>query len=130
MTAAERAEHFEARAELRRILRPGSTACTILRHVSRSGMARDISIIVNDDGGDGFGEPRDITYLVACVLRERLRDSHGHYAIRMTGAGMDMGFALIYNLSHALWQPDLDTIPPKHTNDGSDAGYAIQQRWI
>lgn len=126
MTARERlAERDAARDELRRLLPPGSTAYTILRHVSRSGMARDISIIVGK--GD---DVQDVTWLAARALGERLRDSAGHRAIRVPGAGMDMGFHLVYTLSRTLWQEKLATIDALLSNGGTDAGYAITQRWL
>lgn len=128
LTKQQQAERADAIAELRRLLPPGSTACTILRHVSRSGMARDISVVVGEPSDlDGV---RNVTYLVAAALGENVRNAGGHNAIRVGGAGMDMGFHLIYGLSRTLWQTDLDSINPTHTNGGTDAGYAIRQRWL
>src|SRR5690606_3930546 len=48
-----------ARDELRTILAPGTTVNAILRHVSRSGMSRAISLVVIAPDGT----PRDLDYL-------------------------------------------------------------------
>lgn len=50
MTKAEKAERAEAIERLRGIFPVGSTVYTILRHVSRSGMQRSISVMANSDG--------------------------------------------------------------------------------
>ena len=97
-TKAEKEERNNAIAVLRKALEPGDTVHTILAHVSRSGMLREIRCII--PGKDG--EPRDITYFVARVLREKVGP---HYGVRVPGCGMDMGFATVYNLSYYLY-PD------------------------
>jgi hypothetical protein len=80
---------------------------TILRHVSASGMSRDISLYYKDE---------NITYWVAQALGENIRNSHGFNAIRYNGCGMDMGFYMVYNLSICLY--------------GLDRGYTLNQRWL
>lgn len=86
----------QARDKLRKMLPPGTTVYCTLRHVSRSGMNRLISLAVVDDG-----RLVDISYRVA----EATGDSYDHNkgAIRVGGCGMDMGFALVYNLGRALY---------------------------
>jgi hypothetical protein len=134
-----------ARAELRVIFPPGSTARTVLRHVSRSGMARWISVI----GPDGD----DVTVKVAAAIGERVHERAGSFCIRVNGCGMDMGFSLVYELSSVLWrdgywcQIGTDNGPNQgpdycpsnaHVNeqDWSHAdiphtdGYAVSQRWL
>jgi hypothetical protein len=80
---------------------------TILRHVSASGMSRDISV---------YYKERNITYEVAQAMGEKWRDSQGFNAIRVQGCGMDMGFHLVYGLSSVLF--------------GHDGGYKISQFWL
>lgn len=80
---------------LREMLSPGTTVYTILRHVSRSGMMRHISVI--------GPESNDITWQVARALGDRIDPKTG--GIKVGGCGMDMGFHLVYNLSHRLY-PD------------------------
>jgi len=92
----------------------GSRVYTILRHVSSSGMSRDISLLV----ADREGRISDITYYAADALGDRLIERNGSRAIRVNGCGMDMGFHLVYNLSSVLF----------HGQDR--AGYILKQEWI
>ena len=86
---------------------------TLGRHVSTSGMSRDISLYVVRNN-----ELFNITYYASVALGWKLVERNGSRAIRVTGAGMDMGFHLTYNLSSVLYA-------------GQDrAGYVIKQRWI
>jgi hypothetical protein len=94
-------------------LREGSTVYTVLRSVSSSGMTRHISLLVAH--GD---EITDITYYAAGVLGDSLYERNGSRSIRVNGAGMDMGFHLVYNLSSVLFK-------------GEDrAGYKLSHRWL
>ena len=104
----------EARDKLRSMLPKGSTVYTVLRHVSRSGMQRAISPVLCQDGS-----VHDISYLVAPAIGERFDRKHD--GIIMHGAGMDMGFALVYALSMALFCPD------KYDHD---AAYSLKHRWL
>jgi hypothetical protein len=90
---------------LRELFPAGTVARTILRHVSRSGMLRVISVIA-----PGFN---DVTWRVAKVLGWSTDARHSD-GLRVGGCGMDMGFHTVYNLSSKLW----------------DDGYAIKQTWI
>lgn len=103
-----------ARMRLRELFAEQSkpTAYTVLRHVSQSGMSRDISVKTVEDG-----QIRDITYTVAEALGEKIRYKNGHGVIRVGGCGMDMGFHLVYSLSSVLFPND---------NRG---GYIISQEW-
>lgn len=119
-TKAQIQERDEARATLRELVeqsqkrRDGSPVIyTFLRHVSKSGMSRDITLKIVD----GDGTLRDITYTAALAIGEKPRDSHGWRVIRVHGCGMDMGFHLVYSVSHALY-------------DGQErAGYVISHEW-
>lgn len=108
------------RTESRQVLRDlfdaqdKPTAYTIIRHVSASGMTRDISVKVID----GDGRLRDVSWHVAKVLGWTLRDVSGNWAVRVTGCGMDMGFYLVYTLSHVLYDGDTDR-----------PGYFVSQEW-
>jgi hypothetical protein len=100
MTKAQQAERDDAIAKLRAMLNPGDTVYTILEHVSRSGMSRDIRVVLMtcEDG-----RPVDLhpNYLVAKAIGERQKGD----AIVMGGCGMDMGFHLVYSLGRVLF-PD------------------------
>lgn len=118
---AERAESLEL---LRKTLAPGETVYTVMRHVSRSGMSRDIDVYkLTNDG------PLWLTYHVAKVLGYRIA-AHDR-GLKIGGCGMDMGFAIVYELGHALWPNG--TEEPHGTRNGEpdrDGGYALKQRWM
>lgn len=98
MRTKRTAEQDEALTRLRELLPPGATVYTILRHVSSSGMSRNISPVV---WSDGDGRPFDLSWwsLKAGIGSKPRGDREG---VRMDGAGMDMGFALVYELGRVL----------------------------
>jgi hypothetical protein len=90
-------ERDEAIARLREWLKPGDTVHTVLRHVSRSGMSREIDVVKIEG-------PDDVRWLSGVVSRAdgwRLGKRDG---IVVGGCGMDMGFHLVYSLSYALFK--------------------------
>ena len=93
----------DSAAYLKTILKPGDEVRTILRSCSRSGMSRRISLVVARNG-----EVQDITYHAARAMGEKIKQG-GQYVqdagIVIGGAGMDMGFSLVYDLSRYLF-PD------------------------
>ena len=111
-TAGKIARRAYVADELRKILQPGQTVYTILRHVSASGMSRRISLTTIHDG-----ELRRLDNLVADLLDYR---QHKHEGLIVTGCGMDMGFGLVYNLGAALW--------PDGTPDST--GGALKHSWL
>lgn len=130
----------KARERLARELKPGDTVHTILKHVSRSGMLRHVQPVILRDG-DSVG----LGYSAGALLRESVTDQSVH----MHGCGMDMGFALVYNLGMALFPDGFECIgertergqrcpstdhsngdrnyKPHHHNSGA---YALRQRWL
>lgn len=123
---------------MREWLKPGDTVYTIIRHVSRSGMSRDIGVVVMRPG-----EPvSDLhpNYLVAKAIGARV-NKRGDGVV-MGGCGMDMGFALVHELSYALYPeyacPGEKVCPSAdHCNPGECRtktrhadGYALRQRWL
>jgi hypothetical protein len=122
-TKAQQAERADAIAKLREWIKPGDTVYTILRHVSRSGMQREIGVCIVKDG-----EMMHPNYSVSLALNCRQGKRDG---IIMDGCGMDMGFALVYNLGMTLWPNGTDK--PHGTRNGepdSDGGYALKHRWL
>lgn len=98
MTASDRDERESAINDLRKMLPPGSTVYTVLRQVSRSGMSRRIDVYAMDPHGD---EPRYLTGLVSQATGFSFpRKGDG---LRVGGCGMDMGFHVVYELSHVLY---------------------------
>lgn len=138
-TDSERAAAIEA---LRQEIKPGETLRTILRHVSRSGMTRRISVVqIREDG-----ETRQWDALVAKAIGEKVPPL-GQEGIKISGAGMDMGFELVYRLSMALYGPGhgymcLGEACPSNSHVNNPRapyrkghaehidGYAISQRWL
>lgn len=96
MTKLQQSERAEACAELRETLKPGTTVYTVLRHVSRSGMSRNIDVYVMEGN-----EPRRITWSVAKAAD--LTYDRKAEAIKIGGCGIDMGFHIVYNLSRSLY---------------------------
>jgi hypothetical protein len=96
-------------------LKPSDTVYTLNRHTSSSGMSRDISLFVARDG-----EIMDITYYAAHAIGWRLVERNGRRAIRVSGAGMDMGFHTVYTLASVLYRGAVE----------GDAGYSLRQEWI
>lgn len=94
-------------------LKQGDKVYTILRHKSESGMSRDISLVIAQ--GD---EIIDITYYAAHAMGDKVTESKGHRVIRVNGAGMDLGFHLVYNLSSVLFHGQ------------ERAGYVLKQGWL
>lgn len=91
----------------RRVIPAGSTVHTILRHVSRSGMTRVISTVVVD-----AGQAYTFDHLVADALGRKVDQRHS--GVKCHGAGMDMGFELVYSLGMKLYGD----------------GYALRHRWL
>ena len=104
---ATKQQTADARESLRSTFPAGSTVHTLLRHVTRSGMSRSISVLVADT--DGI---HDVSWQVARALEWRFDANHN--GVKVDGAGMDMGFHLVYTLSQVL-----------HGD-----GYALKHRWI
>lgn len=143
VAAAKRRAQLDAAERLRTDfgLVPGSTVHTILRHASRSGMFRRISLVMV--GKDG--SVRDFTRLAAVAMNDK-EPRWNEDGIGVSGCGMDMGFNLVYGLSRTLY-PFGFTCPGKgcpsndHHNDRAnkprkgkrhtgDGGHAISHRWL
>lgn len=122
---AEATEREQAKAALRKLLKPGMTVYTILNHRSASGMTRSISLAI----GGKNGEIVKLDYWVARAKGEHIDQKHG--GLKVSGCGMDMGFNLVYNLGHMLWPKG--TKNPHGSRNGqadSDGGYALKQTWL
>ena len=123
MKQSER-EKMEAIERLHELLQPGDTIYTILKHVSASGMSRSIQLKVVKNG-----DICDISWDAARAMGDKIDPKNG--GIKIGGCGMDMGFALVYNLGAVLWPQG--TPEPHGTRNGepdNDGGYALNQRWV
>ena len=154
MAKHSKKEVQEAFDTLRKMLKPGDTVHTILDNVSRSGMSRDIRVVVLRDG-----EALHPNYSVS-VLLGYPRAKHGD-GMRVGGCGMDMGFHIVHSLGYALfgeeaehgtgkpanelrkaiyeadkhyWHQQGKTEKPDWTKPGREwfagAGYALKHRWL
>ena len=110
MSSTKATEKAEAIAKLRELLPPGSTVYTILRHVSRSGMQRKVSVVVFKDGYDLHPN-----WSVSKAIGIRLDRSGGHDALVMNGCGYDVGYEIVEHLNYAL----------EYKGDN-----ALRQRWL
>lgn len=149
------AEQREAVDTLRSVLSPGQTVHTILRSVSRSGMSRRISAVVIDSDGN----VRDLTQTISRTgLFGRPLTWEDPEGLKIGGAGMDMGFHLVYSISRMIFNEGAPCTgstgytptgkrskTPRcnsndHVNDASlpyrksithrDGGYALRHAWL
>ena len=116
-TKAQKADQEQAKATLREWLKPGMTIYCVLKHVSRSGMQREISLHYIEQTERG-PEIRWLSGVAARAMGDRIGKRDG---IIIDGAGMDMGFALVDSLS---W-----TVYPAETRAGRGLP-VFQHRWI
>lgn len=124
MTRKKAAERAEAVARLRKLLRPGSEVYTVIKHVARSGMSRQIALMVVRKK-----EIWDISGFVATALGWRWVDSN---AVQVSGCGMDMAFHIVYELGRVLFPEGGPAEvsgrrgrPGQHEPDG---GYLLHKR--
>jgi hypothetical protein len=117
LTKAQEAERQEYIHTLRDELPPGSTLYTVLRHVSRSGMSRNIDVYLIDGG-----EPHWRSYRVASALGLPIAQD----AVKVVGCGMDMGFHIVSNLSRVLYPNGFGCIGegcPSNDHSNGDRDY-------
>ena len=86
----------EAKAQLRKWLKPGDTVHTILDHVSSSGMTRHIRVVLLK--GSEALHPNHSVAVVLGYSRARRGDG-----LVVGGCGMDMGFHIVHSLGYALY---------------------------
>lgn len=139
---AKNAVRQEAIDRLKQWIKPGDVIHTQLKSVSRSGMSRVIQVIKIDC--DPERKEPDVLYLGYNVaLAVEMKYDREREGVKVGGCGMDMGFHLVYELSHALFKDGFNCVGEgcpanDHTNGDrdytphrhSDPGYALKQRWI
>lgn len=126
-------ERKAAIEELKGMIKPGDTVYTSLNHVSQSGMTRAISCFVIQNN-----EPRNIDWYVNRACDYPHNERWG--GLTVGGCGMDMGFAVVYDLSSAMYPDGFDCVgdhcPSNDHSNGVNAqhhtsgGYALRQRWL
>jgi len=122
--AAERAADI---AYFRALFPVGSRVATSVAHVARSGMSRSIKVYACEDGVIS-----DVSWRVARLLRDRFDNTNG--GVKMGGCGMDMCFALVYNLGRTLYPEGFKVEGRGRNGDMSghdnDGGYALRHYTI
>lgn len=121
LTKAQQTARDEAIAQLKEWIKPGDTVYTILDHVSSSGMSRAIRVLIprikyayDTDGVDSLSVVQGVAtgvefwhpnYAVgeALGLKHWKKNGYEKDALVVGGCGMDMGFHLVYELSHVLY---------------------------
>jgi hypothetical protein len=108
-------EKESARASLLNILakQENPTLYTNLKHVSSSGMSRDMKVLTVSDG-----QIIDVTYYVGKLDIGTLKERNGQRVIRVGGCGMDMGFHVVYTVSAVLYGYE------------ERGAYTIRHEWI
>lgn len=97
MARTRTSDQIQSLDQLRQWLPKGTRVFTILRSVSRSGMLREVSVVVFRAGD---ARPIHPNHHVCQVLGLRRGKSDG---VVLQGCGMDMGFHLVYELAYALY---------------------------
>ena len=116
-TLSKKAQQEKKKEDAQRFLRDvfaqqnRPTVWTSLKHVSQSGMSRDITLLTSHEG-----RILDITWYASHAMETgALKERNGSRVIRVGGAGMDMGFHLVYSLSYSLFKGE---------------GYTLRHEWV
>lgn len=133
-------QSVEAIEHLRKVLKPGDTVYTVLRHVSRSGMSRNIDLYYISAGGanDDYRTPEPVwisSYVGKAIGRPQSRKNwEKSQGLTVSGCGMDMGFSLVYDLSRVLFPTGFAVTGRGRNGDTSgwdnDGGYALRHKWL
>ena len=89
------------------------TAYTSLKWVSSSGMSRDMKVLAVNGG-----EIIDLTWWLGKLDIGTIKERNGQRVLRVGGAGMDMGFHVVYSLSAVLYGYE------------ERGAYTIRHEWI
>jgi hypothetical protein len=116
-------ERERALKQLRTIARrTGYKFYCVLRHVSRSGMFRAISIYAKGKEGliwcDG--------YIARAGIFKMTKNRSYQDGLAVSGCGMDMGFHVVYEVSRTMYPKGFKD----GDNDNRDGGYRIKHEWI
>lgn len=129
LTVKEPTKQEESIKHLRSILKPGTTVYHALKHVSSSGMSRQISFfIVSKDK-----RIQCIDWHLSHATGYKRADNG---AIKVSGCGMDMGFAVVYNLGRKLYPKGFKLGKNQYGRNGdrsgfdTDGGYSLKSEWI
>jgi hypothetical protein len=110
----------EALEGLREVCPAGTTVYCVLRHWRKGSSRRVIGFFTwHTNEWHPKGGPFHLNRLIAATgMYHHHKD---HEGLIVEGGGMDMGFAVVYDLMHALWGAD--------TRDERGA-YKLERAWI
>lgn len=94
--SSDTAEHTDALAALRKWFPAGTTAHTVYMHGNKTGDGHTVKLLAVTGNGEVF----NASYAAARVLGRPYDDSRG--GVYMRGGGMDMAYALAWELSKTL----------------------------
>ena len=116
LTKKQITERDEARENLRVMFEKYKvdTIYTVMRHCSSSCMYRVIDLFIIGDN-----RPLRISWTAAVAMSDKY--DRKHEGIGIGGCGMDMGFALVNNLSISLY------CPTEYTHEGA---YKLNHNWL
>jgi hypothetical protein len=130
MTKTEKqTERAEALASLKKMIKAGDTVYTTVKRVSASGMSRAISCYI-------VSKDKRIVELDWYISRVSDRKIHKNGGVIIGGCGMDMGFAMVYNLGRAMYPEGFKLRKGQYGRNGDksgfdkDGGYAFNQQWM
>ena len=89
------------------------TLYTNLKHVSSSGMSRDMKVLAVVEG-----QIVDVTWYVGKLDIGTVKERNGQRVLRVGGCGMDMGFHVVYTISAILYGYE------------ERGAYTIRHEWI
>lgn len=114
-----------ALAKLHEILSPQAPVYTIVRHVARSGMQREISAYAVDPRD---GDLTSLDYYITKITSWKI-GKHGGLVVG--GSGMDMAYHVVYTVGSLMW-PNGTSLPHGRRNgqDDSTGGYALKHRGL
>lgn len=145
--AEKEIDRQQAIDSLRRFIKPGARVYTALRFVSSTGMSRRIRTYVVTQKEGREPDIWDCTYFVSEACGFRFNRDKGDLVIG--GAGMDMGYHVVYTLGQVLFRDGFKCIGQgcpsnDHSNDydgswdrdtslgrlHSGGGFALNQSWL
>jgi len=114
-------------------VKPGDKVYIILRNTSRSGMSRRMDFCLL--------RKNKMIYITPHVAKLTGYTMHSDGSLKVSGCGMDMGFAVVYSLSGKLfpngyylrkgeWARNSDETIKATGIDASGGGYALKHQWI
>lgn len=122
-TKEEKAQAIEL---LREWVKPGDTIFTVLKHVSASGMSRDIDVFTFK-----YEDGKVRKYWLSGMMGRAGISSYNEKreCLRVGGCGMDMGFHVVYNLASALGYTRYHTESKEDASPNTNC-YGLNHEWL